>query len=260
MDQTSKGNDADASKKAESTAPPVVDPVINDTTNNGAGANAPVGGRFSTRELFPGISSRDEIVNSDQLEPDKLKDIEVSATRGDCLSANQLKLFEDGMKKFCKTIVKAEPNEAQFAAFVLSFVQASLNQSTSMKNQRLRHLENSFSVGGSKFTWRTSDFISFTKALFPDVPNAIRRYTRTIEDQIETMKSTGKVESDGHLAAKHGTVSQFWNSTSDFTNGCRTNISDDDLAANYLQKQAATKGRKKERQIFNVSQLTGASD
>nr|UYO08066.1 heat shock protein 90 [Crinivirus sp.] len=79
---------------------------------------------------------------------------------------------------------------------------------------------------------------NFNPGLFSDVPGilpylrfdffkalsmqGLSEEVRTIEDQIQVMKSTGKIESDGHLAAKHGTVSQYWNSTSDFTssNSC----------------------------------------
>nr|UYO08062.1 coat protein [Crinivirus sp.] len=251
----------DKTKVDSATTSRILDPAVTDPPvsrrEKVENVNTP---KYTVRSIFSSLENRADIIGDGQLEPDKLKDIVVSATRGDCLNEEELKLFEEGMKKFCTLVVGAEPNEAQFAAFTLSLVQACLNQSTSNKNEKLNHLINTFTVAGNSYSWKTKSFISFCRGSFPLVSNPIRRYLRTIEDQIQVMKSTGKIESDGHLAAKHGTVSQYWNSTSDFMNGCKSNISDDDLAANYLQKQAALKGKKRERQIFNVSQLTGSAD
>ncbi|QPZ55133.1 ORF5 [Jasmine virus A-1] len=209
----------------------------------------------SVEDIFSRLGARDDVLNSEQLEPDKLKDISVSASRGDILNDKELKEFEQALKKYCRIIIGAEPDETHFSAFVLSMTQAALNQSTSTKNERQYHLVNTFSVGGKEYEWYTAKFISFLRGNFSNIANSWRRYMRAIEGQVQIMISTGKIMSDGHLAAKHGTTSQFWNATSDFTNGCRTNISDDDLSANYLQREIATKKSNKVRTIYNVSQL-----
>nr|AVL25835.1 coat protein [Arracacha latent virus C] len=203
------------------------------------------------------LGKKDDVVSPDMLDPEKLGDIRISANRGDVLNDEDRVKFERLMKAFCANVVKSQPDATTFIAFYMSMAQAALNQSTSMTNKQNKKLINKFSVGNNTFEWKTADFISFMKGNFKDVANPWRQYIRGSEEQMETIKATGKVESDGHLAAKHGTTSQFWNSTGDYVNGCRSNISDDDLAANYLQRQAATRGKKKAGTTYNVSQLSG---
>ncbi|AAQ97390.1 CP [Beet pseudoyellows virus] len=205
--------------------------------------------------MISSLGRRDDIVNQDILEADVLKSIDVTADRGDVLNTQDSETFVRLCKSFCKSVVKAEVNEKQFTGFYLSFIQAALNQSTSTKNLRNENLINTFKVDDQTYSWKTAHFIRFIKGHFPTIDNPIRQYLRGNENQVAILRATGKLKSDGHLAAKHGTTTQFWDSTSDFTNGCKVNISDDDLTANWLQRETATKGKNKKNTIYNVSQL-----
>lgn len=245
VDQSQQSNQRE--NVIEQIVPPKVDASTRASSSN----------TFSVDGLVGGLKPRDDIVGQDHMDPTKLAEISVVADRGDVLNQENKKKFESCMKKYCAIITGAEPTEATFMGFFISMVQASLNQSTSTKNSRLKHLTNTFKVGETVYTWKTAGFLDYLKGNFTDVANPLRQYLRGIEGQVEVVKATGKIKSDGHLAAKHGTTSQFWDATSDFTNGALTNISDDDLAANYLQRGVATKGKQQRKQIYNVSQIAG---
>ncbi|ADU25038.1 CP [Diodia vein chlorosis virus] len=229
---------------------------VNERQVNADDGSANVSRRDDTiNSMLKNITRRDDITSQETYDPEMFKNIKVSAERGDTLNDEQNTKFNLKMKDFCGTVVKMGVDETSLLAFFCSLILAMKNQSTSTKNSKQIHLINTFTHNGTTFTWRTADFITFMKSNFPEVPNPIRRYLKRNEDVVARISAAAKLDSDGHLAAKHGTTAQYWNSTADFLNGCKTNISDDDLAANYLQRQAATRMNKKNRQIYNVNQL-----
>uniref|UniRef100_A0AAU6NED2 Coat protein n=1 Tax=Yam virus 1 TaxID=3123105 RepID=A0AAU6NED2_9CLOS len=198
---------------------------------------------------------RRDLISVEHMNPDKFSGIKVFSNRGDTLSVESMKTFKECMVNFCARILGAQPSEKQILAFFSSWVQSILNQSTSMKNANNYNLSNSFEVDGKTHIWKTADFINYVKGMIRDSPNPIRQYARAVEDEIEILKSAAIVKSDNHLQAKHGVLSPFWNATGDHVNGCLTNISDDDLAANYLMRCHALKQSSKESKVYNVSQL-----
>nr|AWM98857.1 coat protein [Strawberry pallidosis-associated virus] len=206
---------------------------------------------------FNSVSKRDDVANDSHSDPNTFSDIKVTADRGDTLNEEQNKKYEVKLKEYCQTITKVDVDEKTFLAFYCSLIKMAKNQSTSIRNNNNPHLTNSFSVADKTFSYKTKDFLTFMAPHFTGVNNPLRRYMRKNEGRIKTISAAAGIDSDGHLAAKHGTTSQFWGATSDFTNGCETNISDDDLAANYMQREAATKNKARSRTIFNVSQLAG---
>ncbi|AAR00224.1 coat protein [Crinivirus abutilonis] len=209
-------------------------------------------------DIFQNLMKKRDLAENEQFDPELFKNIKVTADRGDALNDEQNRKFEEKLKSFCDSISKGASSDGHFLAFYCSFIVACKNQSTSVKNNKQPQLINTFTTNGSTISWKTMDLINYMKANLPNVTNPIRQYCRRNEDKIQAISSAANLESDGHLAAKHGTTSQFWNTTADFINGSKSNISDDDLAANYLQRQAATKANKRTRTFYNVSQLAGS--
>nr|WMW30041.1 coat protein [Soybean mild yellows Bangladesh virus] len=200
-----------------------------------------------------------DLVTPEHMNPEKLGGIVVYSNRADVMTEEDELKFETCMRDFAKKFVfkkvDGEPTADEFMGFYVSLVQSWLTQSTSLKNARQRHLSNTLSVNGQKYTWRTSEFMDFVKGNIPHVQNPFRQYARRHEADIELLKAAGKVQSDHHLQAKHGVLSQYWNIPADYVNGSLINISDDDLAANLLMKCQALKGTNQERKFYNVSQL-----
>lgn len=196
-----------------------------------------------------------DLITADHMDPSKLSNIRVHSNRADVMNDEDEAVFNKCIKDFAAIIFGKEPDENEFLAFYVSLIQCWLNQSTSMKNSRQRNLMNVIELKDVKKTWRTADFMNFVKGNLPHVPNPFRQYARKHESEIEILKSTGKVQIDHHLQAKHGVLSQYWNVPADYVNGSLMNISDDDLAANLLMKCQALKRNEKEKKYYNVSQL-----
>nr|QEY87994.1 CP [Potato yellow vein virus]QKO00706.1 CP [Potato yellow vein virus] len=208
--------------------------------------------------LISNVGRRDDIISPDDMSLDKLSKIQVRADRGDVLNDEDKLIFEGCLKNFCKRLTGVDPDPETFLGFFMSVAQMSLNQSTSVKNRKNLQLKNYLKIGDKEYVWKTADLLNYLSGQFPNKSNPLRQYMRLCENQIEMLKSSGKIVSDGHLAAKHGTTSQYFSSVGDYVNGSKTNISDDDLTANYLFKNAATKSTKKTKSIYNVAQLAGS--